>query len=105
MALYCYYAISQLLLMKNLKIGIPHHRRSGRKRGHGPKKLLALNHGRDDRPGRPIDSFSVRGSKFSIGGSIPVRAFAFREGGFSLAYLNFRISNFEIKKFFNHLFQ
>ena len=104
MVLYYHNAISQLFLIRNLKIGIPHHRRLGRKRGHGPKELVNLNHGRDDRPGRPIDSFSVRGSKFSIWGSIPVPALAFRGGGFSLAYLKFRIP--KLGNFFpNDLFQ
>ena len=84
--------------MKNLKIGIPQHRRPERKRGHGPKGLVNLNHGRDDRPGRPIDAFPAQGSKFSIVGSIPAPAFAFREGEFSLAYLKFRIPNSEIRK-------
>jgi len=32
-----------------------------------PKELVNLDYGMDDRPGHPIDSFLVRGSKFSIG--------------------------------------
>ena len=31
------------------------------------KKLVNLNRGRDDRPGRPIDTFPVQGSKIAIG--------------------------------------
>jgi hypothetical protein len=31
------------------------------------KKLENLNRGRDDRPGRPIDTFPVQGSKIAIG--------------------------------------
>jgi len=30
------------------------------------KKLVNQNHGRDDRPGRPIETFPVQGRKISI---------------------------------------